>query len=444
MPAAIINSALEAVHDQSLPTIGLLQQSFPDSYAFMINISVLFDPRYVFLIYAPILFALNKQVGHRMIVALTCCEWSNQVLKWLLAGERPYWYVHERLDKLTEGAPSVPEYLRLKQFPVTCELGAGSPSGHAMVTATVWYILIDAYLKGELKLFEKNGPQRGREDNNTTATNQETTAAVSVINRWAWLTGASNRFEGALARPAWTGYFIILVLVGVSRVYLACHFPHQCLCGALLGFALAKLIVDKLPMEQLKPWHFCLATMAMFASAMATYAILKMRGFDPLWSVSKAMRWCEKPEHIHLDTTPFYSMMRYLGFCLGAGLAYDSSKLSNGSSSSNDAAGSQLGRLVLLVVRRVLVVALSIGFGQLLLAIPLTRSNLNLYYAISFMLYTIFAYSFAALIPDFVKSVLPISVNFQVQTSANSLTAASLANGAQPIRKKKISIKKLS
>jgi glucose-6-phosphatase len=386
----------------------------------MINISTLLDPRYVFLIYAPILFALNKQVGHRMIVALTCCEWSNQVLKWLLAGERPYWYVHERAGELAAITPAA-DYLRLKQFPVTCELGAGSPSGHAMVTATVWYVLIDALLKGELKLFAKNG-----------------IAAADTTPHEA------GKAQTAAARLLWATYLVMLALVSVSRVYLACHFPHQCLAGALLGCTLAKLLIDWVPMERLRPRHFCLATLAMFASAMGTYAVLKARGFDPLWSVGKAMRWCERPEYIHMDTTPFYSMMRYLGFCLGAGLAYDSTKIAVVSGTPVvRARGSQFGRTLLLVIRRALVIALSIGFGQLLLAIPVTRSSLGLYYAISFALYTIFAYSFATLIPDFVKSVLPTSVNFIVQTSSSSAAAAATGADAHLTRKKKISIKKL-
>lgn len=394
----------------------------------MINISVLFDPRYVFLIYAPILFALNKRVGHRMIIALTCCEWANQVLKWLLAGERPYWYVHERANELLNltsresynFVEQQTDYLQLKQFPVTCELGAGSPSGHAMVTATVWYVLIDAYLKGELSLFNKNGAQGAKAE-------QDRQASGSTL-------------QAALTRASWAAYFVMIALVSLSRVYLACHFPHQCLCGALLGCVLAKLIVDKLPMERLQAWHFVLCTLIMFATALGTYGVLKARGFDPLWSVNKAMRWCQKPEFIHLDTTPFYSMMRYLGFCLGTGLAYDPAKLLVGKRQQPEAEQMSLSRILLLLVRRTLVVCLSIGFGQLLLSIPLSRSNMNLFYAISFLIYATFAYAFASLIPEFVKSVLPKSVNFKVSSLAVQANGTEL-NGASGRRK--ISMKKL-
>lgn len=400
---------MDILHDQSLPTIGLLQASFPNNYKFMINISTLFDPRYVFLIYAPILFAINKRVGHRMIIALTWAEWANQILKWLLAGERPYWYVHERANQLAmrnnftsldldaQGAadqfdsPIHALTGQLKQFPVTCELGAGSPSGHAMVTATVWYILIDAFLKNELQLFQRadytsnsRGPQKA---NNLTSSQQ------------------------IITKIFWSIYTIMLLLVSLSRVYLACHFPHQCLAGALLGCLMARFVANKLPMDRLTKAHFCLSTFWMFASALATYGVLRMTGFDPLWSVGKAMRWCVKSEYIHMDTTPFFSMMRYLGFCLGAGLAYNSSKLAATTTMTDETCGQSqpkhsrpTGASVALAARRMLVVALAVTFGQLLLTLPMPKNNQQLFYASSFLMYTLFSYAIAGPIPNLVKA----------------------------------------
>lgn len=366
----------------------------------MINISTLLDPRYVFLIYAPLLFAFNKRVGHRMILALTLAEWANQILKWLLAGERPYWYVHERanelrlsadlVNNLTNSASDVAEPMvaqqqqlattQLRQFPVTCELGAGSPSGHAMVTATVWYVLIDAYLKNELPLFgHVNYHQIGAE------TTEEKPASK-------------------LAKLSWSLYTLMLIAVSLSRVYLACHFPHQCVCGALLGALTARLVTEHVPMERLHRSHFAQLTGFMFASALATYALLRLSGFDPLWSVDKAMRWCVKKEYIHLDTTPFFSMMRYLGFCLGCGLAYDASSIISGNQKQQHSTGS--GHQMLLV-RRLLGAALAVAFGQFLLALPAPKANLNLFYAISFVIYTTFSYAMAGPIPALAKSLMP-------------------------------------
>jgi len=408
----------------------------------MINISTLLDPRYVFLIYAPILFAVNKRVGHRMVLALTLAEWANQILKWLLAGERPYWYVHERANEL-RGAlgqssdsvqPASSDGLALgqlnasatdsseldadglvaslRQFPVTCELGAGSPSGHAMVTATVWYILIDAYLKGELPLLGRvnYASIRARQAASRKEGDQQQRGDLAETN-WS-----------ALARLSWSLYTLMLVAVSLSRVYLACHFPHQCLCGALLGALTARLVAEQVPMESLRKRHFATLTGFMFSSALATYALLRLSGFDPLWSVSKGMRWCISPDYIHLDTTPFFSMMRYLGFCLGCGLAYDASKVISGNNraqaeeeqhleasdgSSEGGNRKQSGNQnQMLLLRRVVGAALAIAFGQFLLSLPAPRSNMNLFYLISFLIYTLFSYSIAGPIPQLAKSVL--------------------------------------
>lgn len=392
MVVKMITGASEMLHDQSLPTIELLQSSFPDNKDFMISISTFFDPKYVFLIYAPILFAINKRIGHRTITALSLTEWINQILKWLLAGERPYWYVHERANELAAARnltiqnSGIDSYdmaamlagpqpvANLRQFPVTCELGAGSPSGHAMVTATVWYILIEAYLRNELPIFRR--------------VDYSTQAAPSGG-------GTDNK----LVKLTWSAYTVILLMVSLSRVYLACHFPHQCLCGALLGVVVAKMVSEKLPFDSLKSSHFCLLTAIMFCGALGTYGVLRQMGLDPLWSVNKGMRWCIKPEYIHLDTTPFFSMMRYLGFCLGSGLAYNVS-------GAPSAGTKQTTTSAALMSRRALTSLVSIAFGYLLFGLPMPKTNLNLFYVISFIMYTIFSYSIAAPIPRFVKRLL--------------------------------------
>lgn len=373
----------------------------------MINISTLFDPRYVFLIYAPILFAINKRVGHRTIIALTLTEWANQILKWLLAGERPYWYVHERANELlsannaTTATTGIESYdtaaaillnnnpptpvAQLKQFPVTCELGAGSPSGHAMVTATVWYILIDAYLKGELPLFKKV--------NYSNLIEQQQQQPNVIMNKMAKLT--------------WSIYTLILISVSLSRVYLACHFPHQCICGAILGVVVARLVAEKLPMEELHKHHFAITTAFMFASALGTYGFLRSLGMNPLWSVDKGMRWCIKKEYIHLDTTPFFSMTRYLGFCLGAGLAYESGKIRDSlTTKTADNTSPSSSNTSYLLLFRVVTTLASVLFGQFLLSLPIPNSNLNLFYVISFIMYTVFSYAIAGPIPRLIKTTL--------------------------------------
>lgn len=62
----------------------------------------------------------------------------------------------------------------------------------------------------------------------------------------------------------------------------------------------------------------------MFISALATYFSLNLLGFDADWSVKKAIEFCQRPEWVHLSTSPLFTLMRYTGFLLGFGLGLHS------------------------------------------------------------------------------------------------------------------------
>ena len=46
------------------------------------DISMIFDPKYVFTIYFPIIFALQWAIGIKLLGTIIVVEWLNQVLKW--------------------------------------------------------------------------------------------------------------------------------------------------------------------------------------------------------------------------------------------------------------------------------------------------------------------------------------------------------------------------
>ena len=62
----------------------------------------------------------------------------------------------------------------------------------------------------------------------------------------------------------------------------------------------------------------------LFSFAGCFYLILKSTELDPLWSVTKAKKWCANPDWIHIDTTPFAGLVRNLGALFGLGLAVNS------------------------------------------------------------------------------------------------------------------------
>lgn len=297
------------LYDLSIPVISKLQHGQLSGHSDSMQlISTIFDPKYAFLIYSPIVFLLDRKIGKQLILTTVMAEWLNQILKWLLHGERPYWYVHSSGHFDAQQVP-------IEQFPSTCELGPGHPSGHAMVTAALWFIMLNSahhlYTKfyGTIDAqYQEDGPAKAASTKPAKA--MTTTTAITTTRT----TGASSSIAGQLT--SWSLYLAILAAVSVSRVFLGCHFPHQCLAGALLGYLLAKF-ASKL---DINGYHFVGASAVLFASAFATYGLLLALGVDPSWTITLATKHCIKREYIHLDTAPFFSIMRYCGMALGTGL----------------------------------------------------------------------------------------------------------------------------
>lgn len=65
-------------------------------------------------------------------------------------------------------------------------------------------------------------------------------------------------------------------------------------------------------------------TTFLFSFALGLYLLLRALGVDLLWTLEKAQRWCSRPEWVHIDTTPFASLLRNLGILFGLGLALNS------------------------------------------------------------------------------------------------------------------------
>lgn len=143
----------------------------------------------------------------------------------------------------------------------------------------------------------------------------------------------------------WGIYIIIQGLVIFSRLYIAAHFPHQCLLGLALGkvnhvvqfspglkstlpdatgICMAKLAFGSTEWMNFGRLRWILVSSIIMASALGTYSFLLLTGRDPAWSISEALKWCDKTENIHIDTMPFYSLMRYSGAAFGLGLGLTS------------------------------------------------------------------------------------------------------------------------
>ncbi|CAB1311981.1 unnamed protein product, partial [Coregonus sp. 'balchen'] len=163
-------------------------------------------------------FHLCRDVGVKLIWVAVIGDWLNLVRKWVLFGERPYWWVHDTHFHGTDPAPA------LKQFPITCETGPG--------------IMV-----------------------------------AEVFSRVQWIYGAS------LKKYFYTTIFLLSFAVGF-------------------------------------------------------YVLLKALGVDLLWTLEKAQKWCVRPEWVHMDSTPFASLLRNMSTLFGLGLGVHSPLYTEGKKNS--------------------------------------------------------------------------------------------------------------
>uniref|UniRef100_A0A8D3DL15 Glucose-6-phosphatase catalytic subunit 2 n=1 Tax=Scophthalmus maximus TaxID=52904 RepID=A0A8D3DL15_SCOMX len=112
----------------------------------------------IFSVYFPLWFHLSHNF-----------DWLNHIFKWILFGQQPY-----RVQETS---------FYHKTTLTLVFLSAGSPSGHALGSSCVWYVMI-----------------------------------TSALN--------FTRFR-LLRSGLWMSFWVIQISVRISRVFIATHFPHQ-------------------------------------------------------------------------------------------------------------------------------------------------------------------------------------------------------------------------
>ncbi|NWY70490.1 G6PC phosphatase, partial [Erithacus rubecula] len=278
-----METSMNLLHDAGIQTTHWLQQRFQGSQDWFLFISYAADLRNAFYVLFPIWFHFSEAVGIRLIWVAVIGDWLNLVFKWILFGERPYWWV---LDTDYYGNNSAPE---IQQFPLTCETGPGSPSGHAMGAAGVYYVMVTALLSAA------GGEKQSR-----------------TLRYWLLWT------------VLWIGFWAVQVCVCVSRVFIAAHFPHQVIAGVFSGMAVAKTFQHIHFIYRASFHRYLAITLFLFSFTLGFYLLLWTFGVDLLWTLEKAQKWCSRPEWVHIDTTPFASLLRNLGILFGLGLALNS------------------------------------------------------------------------------------------------------------------------
>ncbi|KRY73145.1 Pyridoxine-5'-phosphate oxidase [Trichinella pseudospiralis] len=267
---------MEAMHKYGVSFELWLQESLQGQAERFLSITKVGDPDLLILYLLPFLSAINRSLFLRFVLATAICDMLNNIMKWMLNGERPYWWIH------SSGAYEVVP--PLQQFPLTCETGPGSPSGHAMITASVWYIIVWGYV--------------------------------------TFIVGKSRK-RAILTKCAWFIYLLLLIMVAVSRLYIATHFPHQVMLGSVIGFVIG-VYFTRFPVEMLRMKHCLALAIVLVTTAFLVYVFMILLGVEPDWSVKMAMKWCQNREWVHLNTTPLNALFRDTGAIIGLGLAVHS------------------------------------------------------------------------------------------------------------------------
>ncbi|XP_062858706.1 glucose-6-phosphatase a, catalytic subunit, tandem duplicate 1 [Trichomycterus rosablanca] len=269
---------MDLLHSWGVSLAIRLQSEFSAYESWFQRISSVADLHTTFFIFFPVWFHLKRDVGVRLIWVAVLGDWLNMVLKWVLFGERPYWWVRETGFYGAEAAPA------LRQLPITCETGPGSPSGHAMGSAAVGYVMVTSVL--------------------AIAAQRRPPATLY------WL----------LQLVLWTLLALAELSVCMSRVYVAAHFPHQVICGVVSGIVVAEMLSRQRWIYAAGLQTYLGVTSFLLVSAVGLYVLLKGVGVDLLWTLEKAQRWCVDPAWVHMDTTPFASLLRNAGTLFGLGL----------------------------------------------------------------------------------------------------------------------------
>ncbi|KAM6951851.1 glucose-6-phosphatase catalytic subunit 1 [Aplochiton taeniatus] len=278
-----MNSIMDVMQGYGVSSTHHLQTHYKDAQGLFLWVSWAADLRNTFFIFFPLWFHLKESVGIKLIWVAVVGDWVNLVFKWILFGERPYWWVHETPYYSDKIAPLI------EQYPITCETGPGSPSGHAMGAAGVYYILVTSILALILKK-KKRSTNKG------------------------WY----------LRATLWTLFWGVQVCVCLSRVFIAAHFPHQVVCGVITGIIVAECFnrTQWIYSASMKKYFYTTAFLTLFA--VGFYLLLKAMGVDLLWTLEKAQKWCVRAEWVHLDSTPFAGLMRNMGTLFGLGLGLHS------------------------------------------------------------------------------------------------------------------------
>lgn len=154
----------------------------------------------------------------------------------------------------------------------------GNPSGHVMISGCVWWTIVSNI--------------------------------CLEFNKTQWNSSLVKSLRPLVA--------IFTVMVLMSRVLIACHFIHQVLIG-LLAAVLLNIVFEYYSnwLEEASYKTLLIMSLCSGLGAFLIYFIWTWIGFNPSFSIPLAQKYCLNPDWVHLDSTPYLSVMQSSGSLFG-------------------------------------------------------------------------------------------------------------------------------
>lgn len=286
---------MQEVYNREIKLVACVQTNLLRWKDIFVMLNRLGHPCNYTLIYFPIIYHLHESLGLKLLWTAVCTQLTGLVIKWFVGGDRPYWWVHFAHPM---------ENLSVEHFNAECDTSPGGISGHVMVTSAVTTFLMQ----------------------NVSNTIKQDLLSTNI---------SSSCLKRHAKTVSWTACFGFLLVLALSRLFIAADFPHQLLAGLFLGIFLGFLCRKLL--FTLKPPGLIpcfLMSLSVSVAALMTYGNifhlisleeLPFRGRHTNSSAAKsvrhAKRWCVAPSYIEEEHTPFCQMIAIAGLIMGVGFA---------------------------------------------------------------------------------------------------------------------------
>ncbi|XP_016057523.1 PREDICTED: glucose-6-phosphatase [Miniopterus natalensis] len=143
---------MDALHDFGIRSTRYLQVNYQDAQDWFLLVSAIADLRNAYYVLFPIWFHIREAVGIQLLWVAVIGDWLNLIFKWILFGQRPYWWVLDTDYYSNTSAPLI------KQFPVTCETGPGKKKADLQVSVSERHFVAGILGCAAERLFVTNLP----------------------------------------------------------------------------------------------------------------------------------------------------------------------------------------------------------------------------------------------------------------------------------------------